>query len=107
MDASKRRVYSEESRKKMSDAHKGMKNALGHHKYTPHYDLVWITNGVDNRLIHLGMEIPENWWQGRTFSKAHKEAMSKAVSESNRRRKGEKKGRNKWQKQHSQQFQEK
>lgn len=30
---------------------------------------VWITNGVDNKMVLQGTNLPEGWWYGLTFDK--------------------------------------
>ena len=31
--------------------------------------MMWVTNGIDSKLIYKTDSIPENWYRGRTFPK--------------------------------------
>lgn len=82
----RQRVYSEESRKKMSESHKGNKNALGKHKpFTrSRFKVVWITNDIEERHIKIGDEIPEGFHLGRHISDLHRQHLSESMTKTNK-----------------------
>ena len=53
--------HSEETKKRMSEAHKGR----GVGEKNSQYGTCWITNGLESRKIERGAEIPEGWKIGR------------------------------------------
>ena len=76
----KGKKLSEETKKKMSEVHKGNKNMLGKQhseetkkkiseshkgKNTWSANLIWINNGVEEKFIPLDEEIPEGFSRGR------------------------------------------
>lgn len=53
--------HTEESRKKMSESRKGNQNAKGN---------IWITDGINNKIIRDLADIPEGWRRGMTVKKS-------------------------------------
>jgi group I intron endonuclease len=58
------RKHKEETRKKMSETHREKENHFG--EKNSQYGTMWITNGLENKKIKKGQEIPKNWRAGRT-----------------------------------------
>lgn len=58
--------HTDETKKRMSDAKKG----LGIGPTNSQYGTIWITNGIENRKIKKEIgTIPEEWYKGRTVKK--------------------------------------
>lgn len=85
MDTSKRRVYSAESRQKMSKSKLGNKNASGKHKSFTRskFLVIWITDGKQEKRIKVGEEIPQGFHLGRTLSEDHKKHLSESMTKTN------------------------
>jgi hypothetical protein len=59
------RTHTEESKLKMRTSSKGKGSSVENSQY----GTCWITNGIDNKKIHKGDLIPENWKLGRKIKK--------------------------------------
>ena len=88
---------SEESKRRISEARKGH----GCHN-CPHTDetkqkfyemfrgVIWYTDGERNIFLHIGEEIPEGFYKGKTLSPEGKEAMAEFMRKHNEKRRQEK-----------------
>ena len=47
-----------------------------------HRNSMWITNGASNKLIQKGDNIPEGWYNGRTWDKSWKSGPTKGYKQS-------------------------